>query len=106
MIEDLLLPLLERALDVVGIEGVSAMVLFALLLVATWAHRAAKWGSRVAGASSTATHDLKVTAVILAALLLLGVASIDVERSMQLFEIATREILAGLSGLLPVVAGW
>jgi apolipoprotein N-acyltransferase len=103
MIEDLLLPILDGLLDTIGVEGVSAMVLFALLLVATWAHRAAKWGGRVAGASSTATHDLKVTAVILAALLLLGIASIDVERSMQLASVATRELGSVASEWLPIV---
>jgi hypothetical protein len=84
--------LVETAFAQLGIAGVSVTVVVGLLLLATWVHKAAAAGSVVASAGSTAQHDLKVVAVLLLALAILGVVSINIDRSMTLGELAWEQV--------------
>jgi hypothetical protein len=76
--------LLREAIQTVGIEGVSAGVLALLLAVALYARHLGRAGSVAVSAGSTVRHDLQVVAVVLALLLVLGVASLDVARAREL----------------------
>lgn len=84
--------LVDAAFSQLGIAGVSVTVVVALLLVATWAHKAAAAGSVVASAGSTAQHDLKVVAVLLLVMAILGVVTINVDRSMTLGQLAWEQL--------------
>ena len=81
----MLTELVRQGIQHVGLQGVSAGVLALLIAVALYAHKAANTGHRVVRAGSTATHDLKVVAVVLAALLALGVLEgVDTQRVQEL----------------------
>ncbi|WP_134671731.1 hypothetical protein [Halorussus marinus] len=79
----MLAELVGRAVQMVGIEGASAGVLALLFAVALYSHKAATTGQQVAHAGSTVTHDMKVVALVLAGLLVLGVISMDVQRAQE-----------------------
>lgn len=83
----MLTELVRQAVHAVGIQGVSAGVLALLVAVALYSHKAASTGHRVVHAGSTATHDVKVVALVLAVLLVLGVLEgVDVHRTQQLVQ--------------------
>jgi len=85
--------LVEAAFAQLGLAGtVSVTVVVALLLTVTWAHKAAAAGSVVASAGSTAQHDLKVVAALLLVFAVLGVVSINVDRSMTLGQMAWEQL--------------
>ncbi|AXG06581.1 hypothetical protein DU500_09155 [Haloplanus rubicundus] len=85
--------LVETAFSQLGLAGtVSVTVVVGLLLVVTWAHKAAAAGSAVASAGSTAQHDLKVVAALLLVFAVLGVVSINVDRSMTLGQMAWEQV--------------
>jgi len=94
----------SRVVRAIGIEGVSTVALVLLVSVALYAHKAASAGQRVASAGSTVQHDLKVVALVLAALLVLGVATLDVERGRELLRVGIEHVRR--AGLVERVVGW
>ena len=88
MIEDLA----REAITALGIEGVSTIALVLLVSVALYAHKAASAGQKVAHAGSTVQHDLKVVALVLTALLILGVATLDVQRGQELLHAGLEQL--------------
>ena len=84
--------LLDQAVQVLGLEGGSTAVLVLLVSLALYAHKASKVGRVAVTAGSTASHDLKVVALVLAVLLVLGVISADVQRGQELFRLAGQHV--------------
>jgi hypothetical protein len=81
----MLTELARQAIQHVGLQGVSAGVMALLVAVALYTHKAASTGQRVVHVGSTATHDLKVVAIVLAVLLALGVLEgVDTQRVQEL----------------------
>lgn len=99
----MLAELVRQAVEMVGLQGVSAGVLALLFAVALYSHKAATAGQQVAHAGSTATHDLKVVALVLAGLLVLGVISMDVQRAQ---EVAHQLTSFDWGRWLSRVSGW
>ncbi|KAB1194832.1 hypothetical protein GJR96_09255 [Haloferax sp. MBLA0076] len=91
---DIAREVLSRTLASVGIEGISVMSLLVLLVAASYVHKASKAGSVAAGVASTAAHDAKVIALTLAALLVVGVVSLNVTRGRELASIAIEKALS------------
>jgi len=83
-----------------GVRGVSTVAVVVLVSMALYAHKASKVGGMAVGVGGTVTHDLKVLAVTLAALLLLGVASVDIERATDLARQARQFDYGALVDLL------
>ena len=79
--------LLQPVISALGIRGVSTVALVLLVSVALYAHKAASAGQKVAHAGSTVQHDLKVVALVLTALLILGVATLDIHRGRELIHV-------------------
>ena len=82
----------RTALSRLGIRGVSALTLVVLVSLGLYAHKAAKYGGKVAYAGGRAAHEAKVIAGVLVVLLVAGVISADVERARTLVETAGRQI--------------
>ena len=78
-----------------GIKGVSTVALVLLVSVALYAHKASKVGRTAVTLGSTAAHDAKVVAVVLAALLVLGIFTADVERSREILRIIGQRFKPG-----------
>lgn len=95
---------LRPVISALGIEGVSTVALVLLVSVALYAHKAASAGQRVAHAGSTLQHDLKVVALVLTGLLVLGVATLDVERGRELLRVGFEQVRR--AGLVDRVVGW
>ncbi|WP_256288786.1 hypothetical protein [Halobellus inordinatus] len=76
-----------RAITALGLKGVSTVALVLLVSVLLYTHKAATAGQRVVHAGSTIQHDLKVIALVLTVLLVLGVATIDIERGRELIQV-------------------
>ena len=89
--------LARQAIQAVGIEGVSTVALLVAVSVALYAHKASSAGQKVVYMGSTAQHDLKVVALVIAGLLVLGVLSADVQRSRELIHVLGQRL-----GQLPV----
>jgi hypothetical protein len=89
--------LLER----LGLEGVSALVLVVLLSFALYTHKAARVGGKAATVGSTAAHDLKVVALVLLVLLILGVIQADVARTQQILSSVMTWASQQFGGTLP-----
>ena len=79
----MLTELVRQTVQTLGIKGASAGVLALLVAVALYSHKAASAGHRLSSAGSTATHDLKVVALVLAGLLVVGVISMDLQRAQE-----------------------
>ena len=84
-----------------GVEGVSTVALVFLVSVALWAHKGARYGGKAATVGATAVTQAKLTALLLAALLVLGVIHIDPARGQQLLESGIRMAQTQLGGGLP-----
>jgi len=76
--------IVRQVLAEVGVQGVSTVAVVLLVSMALYAHKVSKVGGMAVGVGGTVTHDLKVLAVALAGLLLLGVASLDMGRASEL----------------------
>ena len=94
----------RQAITALGIEGVSTVALVLLVSVALYAHKAASAGQKVVYVGSTVQHDLKVVAVVLTVLLVLGVATLDVQRGQELLRAGLEEVRR--AGLVDRVLGW
>ncbi|MFB6091621.1 MAG: hypothetical protein ABEK02_01275 [Haloquadratum sp.] len=97
--------LARQAITALGIEGVSTVALVLLISIALYAHKASTAGRRVVGVGSTIQHDAKVVALVLTVLLVLGVATLDVQRGQQLLHagiehIRRARLLERLGGML------
>lgn len=75
-----------------GVRGVSTVALLVLVSLALYAHKASKVGQKAVTLGSTASHDAKVVAVVLAALLVLGIFTADVERSREVLRMVGQHI--------------
>ena len=96
-----ILPLVREFLQAVGLEGISAIGLVALLSVALYTHRAAAVGGTVVGTAATVGHDIKVVSVTLAILLVLGVIAVNPARAMELFHSAGAWVGQEIGRLVP-----
>lgn len=100
MIQDLL----ATGLRTIGIEGVSTVALVLLVSLALYAHKASTAGRKVVYVGSTVTRDLKLVALVLVALLLIGLVNADMERGRELYHMARQWLapyLRQLGGFLP-----
>ncbi|QCJ47253.1 hypothetical protein [Haloprofundus sp. MHR1] len=97
---------LAALIDAVGLEGVStaAIVLFG---VALYVHRASSVAGTAVGAASTGARTAQTTALLLAALVGLGVFSVNIGRAGELASTAMEwartegaELLAQFLGIL------
>ena len=88
MIEAFVTELLARF----GVRGVSTVALLLLVSLALYAHKASKVGAKAVTVGSTASHDAKVVAVVLAGLLVLGVLSADVDRAREVARMVGQHI--------------
>ncbi|EMA24643.1 hypothetical protein [Haloarcula argentinensis] len=84
--------LLEPLLRALGVQGVSVVALAVLLSVALYAHKISTVGGLAVSAGSTVRHDLQVVALVLAVMLLLGVASLDLARIQELIYLAQQRV--------------
>lgn len=84
--------LAQQAVSALGIKGVSTVALVLLVSIALYAHKASTAGRRVAGAGSTMAHDAKVVAIVLTALLVLGVATLDIDRGRELIQVGIENL--------------
>ncbi|EMA14502.1 hypothetical protein [Haloarcula marismortui] len=84
--------LLEPLLRALGVQGVSVVALAVLLSVALYAHKISTVGGLAVSAGSTVRHDLQVVALVLAVLLFLGVASLDMARIQELIYLAQQRV--------------
>lgn len=84
--------LLEQAVQTLGLEGVSTAVLLVLVSLVLYTHKASKAGGVVVSTGSTVAHDLKVVALVLAALLVAGVITADVQRGQELLRLAGQHV--------------
>lgn len=100
MIQDLA----RQAITALGIKGVSTVALVLLVSIALYAHKASAAGRRVVYVGSTVTHDLKVVAIVLTALLVLGVATLDVQRGQELLHTGIQHLRR--SGIVERVVRW
>ncbi|WP_132060240.1 hypothetical protein [Halorussus amylolyticus] len=81
----MLAEIVRQAVQMFGLQGVSAGVLALLFAVALYSHKAASTGQRVVHVGSTVTHDVKIVALVLAALLVLGVIEgVNIQRTEEL----------------------
>ena len=84
--------LAREAITTLGLEGVSTVALLVAVSVALYAHKASSAGRKVVYMGSTAQHDLKVAALVIAGLLVLGVLSADVQRSRELIHVVGQRL--------------
>jgi len=84
-----------------GVEGVSTVALVTLVTFALWAHKGARYGGKAATVGSTAVVHAKLTALLLAGLMVLGVIHVDPARAQQLLDQGVRTLQAQLGGGLP-----
>lgn len=84
--------LLEPLLRALGVQGVSVVALAVLLSVALYAHKISTVGGLALSAGSTVRHDLQVVALVLAVMLFLGVASLDMARIQELIYLAQQRV--------------
>ena len=82
----LIASIVRSVLRQLGFKGVSVMALVVLLLVAMYVHRLASVGGTVVKTSSTAAHDVKIIAVVLALLLVAGVFKAQPARAQSLLD--------------------
>ncbi|WP_311170653.1 hypothetical protein [Halobellus ordinarius] len=94
----------RQAITALGIKGVSTVALVLLISIALYAHKASAAGRKVVYAGSTVTHDLKVVAIVLTVLLVLGVATLDIQRGQELLQSGIEQIRR--SGIADRVARW
>lgn len=84
----MLTELVRQAIQHAGITGVSTGVLTLLVVVALYSHSVASTGHRAAHLGSTMAHDVKIIAIVLAVLLVLGVIEgVDVQRGRELWQL-------------------
>ncbi|NHN59827.1 MULTISPECIES: hypothetical protein [Halorussus] len=88
----MLAEIVREAVRAFGVQGVSAGVLALLVAVALYAHKLGSAGSKAVHAGSTVRHDLQVVALVLAGLLVLGVATLDVARARELAGVIGRRL--------------
>lgn len=69
-----------------GVEGVSAVAVVGLAAAYIYTRRAAAVGSAAVSTAGNATAYLRVVALVLLVLLILGVAHLDVGRAVELLE--------------------
>ncbi|WP_435145934.1 hypothetical protein [Halobaculum sp. P14] len=81
-----------RVFEALGLRGVSTVALVLLVSVVLYAHKAASAGRRVVHVGSTAQHDAKVVAGVLALLLVAGVLSADLERGQELLRLGREHL--------------
>ncbi|SDY40170.1 hypothetical protein [Halobellus clavatus] len=84
--------LARQAVTALGIKGVSTVALVLLVSIALYAHKAASAGQKVVYVGSTLQHDLKMVAIVLTVLLVLGVATLDVQRGQELLQAGLEEL--------------
>ena len=101
MIRDMILPFVRDLLDAAGLGGVSAVTLLALLSIALYVHKAHRVGGTVTGTASTIGHDLKVVAIALAVLLVLGVVAINPDRGVELVQNGVSWVSSNVGGGVP-----
>lgn len=71
-------------------EGVSAVAVVALAAAYIYAHRAAAMGGRAVKTAGRTGAYLRVTALVLLALLIVGVVNMDVARASELLDAGVR----------------
>lgn len=80
----------RTVLDALGVEGVSVSLVAGLLLVYVYASKASTVGGLAVGGASRAAHDAKIVVVVLLALVLLGVVSVDTAQASTYVDRAAR----------------
>lgn len=78
-------------LDTLGLVNVSAVAFLGALVVYAWGRKGARYGSMMAHGASTVQHDLKVAALAVLILLVLGVFSYQPE-GVQSLEATVRSV--------------
>jgi hypothetical protein len=96
--------LLEPLLRALGVQGVSVVALAVLLSVALYAHKLSAVGGFAVSAGSTVRHDLQVVALVIAVMLFLGVASLDMARIQELIYLAQQRV--DWSRILTEIGRW